>query len=381
MKKVLIVFGTRPEAIKMAPIIKELQHNSNIFDVKVCVTGQHREMLDQVLETFEIETDYDLNIMRTAQSLSGISIEILKSMETIFEKYEPEVVLLQGDTSTTFITALASFYYSNPMKRKIVIAHIEAGLRTNDIYSPWPEEANRKLTSILTDIHFAPTIVAKENLLAEGINENSILVSGNSVIDALYFVLSKIRNSLSLERRILKKLSPLYNIDKNKKFILVTGHRRENIGKSLENICFALQKIAINNPDIDIVFPLHPNPLLSESVNGILKQQSNIYIIEPLDYISFIYLMSKAHFIISDSGGIQEEAPSIGKHVLVTREKTERKEVLESGLIKLVGSSVNLIIQESQNLLDKEVLESEKSTIYGTGDTSKKIVSFLKDFS
>lgn len=372
--KILTIFGTRPEAIKMAPLIKAFEKEKSI-DSKVCVTAQHREMLDQVLELFEIKPDYDLNIMKSGQDLYDITSNVLLGLKNVLKEFKPAIVLVHGDTTTTFAASLAAFY------QKIKIGHVEAGLRTWNIYSPWPEEANRELTSILTNYHFAPTNIAKENLLKEGKKEENIIVTGNTVIDALFLALNKIENDEKLKNKILKKIYEYYPLKENKKLILVTGHRRENFGKGFLNICAALKEIAINNPDIDIVYPVHLNPNVQKPVREILSNINNVYLIDPLPYQEFIYLMKKAYFIITDSGGIQEEAPSLGKPVLVTRETTERPEAIKAGTVKLVGTDKEKIIKETQRLINnKEVYKkmAKAHNPYGDGKACERILNFLK---
>lgn len=375
MKKVLIVFGTRPEAIKMAPLVKEFQKYSSLFETKVCVTAQHREMLDQVLGLFEITPEYDLNIMKLGQDLYDVTSNVLLGMKDILSNFKPDIVFVHGDTATTFGASLAAFY------QKIKVAHIEAGLRTGDIYSPWPEEANRQLTTQITAYHFAPTQTSKENLLKENVNVNAITVTGNTVIDALFLALEKIKSNQTLENEIITKLKTLYPFNPERKTILVTGHRRENHGQGFVNICEALKSIAEQNSDIDIVYPVHLNPNVQKPVKAILSNIANVHLIEPLQYESFIYLMDKSYFIITDSGGVQEEAPSLGKPVLVMRDTTERPEALEAGTVKLVGTSKEKIIEEAQKLLHvKEAFEkmSQAYNPYGNGHACEKIVSFIK---
>ena len=376
MKKILLIFGTRPEAIKMAPLIKQLKAHNKDFEIKVCVTAQHREMLDQVLELFEIKADYDLNIMKDGQNLYDITSAVLLGMKEVLEDFNPDIVLVHGDTTTTSVSSLAAFY------KKIKIGHIEAGLRTNNIYSPWPEEANRQITGVLANYHFAPTQRAKENLLRENKKEESIIVTGNTVIDALFLALEKIKNTPGLQQKINHKLSTInYKLQSDKKFILVTGHRRENFGEGFINICKALKEIAINNPKIDIIYPVHLNPNVQKPVNELLSGINNIYLIKPLQYEEFIYLMDKSYFIITDSGGIQEEAPSLGKPVLVMRDTTERPEALAAGTVKLVGTNKDKIVQEAQKLIDdkKEYDKMSKAhNPYGNGKASEIITNFLK---
>ena len=376
MKKILIVFGTRPEAIKMVPLIKEFK-KYNDFEIKICVSAQHRQMLDQVLNLFEIKPDYDLDIMRANQDLYDISSRVLLGMRDVMKDFCPNVVLVHGDTTTSFVGALAAFY------QKIKIGHVEAGLRTNDLYSPFPEEANRQITGVLADFHFAPTQSAKQNLIKEGKNSNFIIVTGNTVIDALFLMIDKIEKNVNLRDEITSILRSKYsNFGSERKFILVTGHRRENFGDGFLNICDALKNIAQNNPEIDIVYPVHLNPNVQKPVREILSNLSNVYLIDPLEYEKAVYLMSKSFFIITDSGGIQEEAPSLGKPVLVTRDTTERPEALQSGTVKLVGTNKNIIIKEAQNLiLQKDEFEkmSKANNPYGDGKASERIVEFLKE--
>ena len=366
MKKILFIFGTRPEAIKMAPVIKEFQKH-NEFEVKVCVTAQHRQMLDQVLELFEIKPDFDLDLMKPNQDLYDITSNVLLGLKEIFKTYAPDLVFVHGDTTTTMGASLASFY------QKIPVAHIEAGLRTHNIYSPFPEEINRQLTSKLATYHFAPTTSSKENLLREGIAEDKIFITGNTVIDALLQVTENLKNK---EIKI-----DGYNVT-NRKFILVTGHRRENFGDGFLNICEALKTIALENRDIDIVYPVHLNPNVQKPVFEILGDIANIYLIKPLDYEPFIYMMNQSYMILTDSGGIQEEAPSLGKPVLVFRDTTERPEALKAGTVKLVGTSKEAIIKETEKLLNGE---NEYNTMskahnpYGDGKACDRIVRFVKE--
>ena len=374
MKKILFVFGTRPEAIKMAPVIKAFK-DEKIFDTKVCVTGQHRQMLDQVLDIFDIKPDYDLNIMERGQDLFDITANVLSGMKNVLSEYSPDLVLVHGDTSTTSATAIAAFY------QKIKVGHVEAGLRTGNIYSPWPEEVNRQISGVIANYHFAPTPTSMENLLKENKNKENILVTGNTVIDALFLVLDKIEKDTKLKNTILKSISDQYKFNSDKKIILVTGHRRENFGEGFTNICKALKKIADNNHDVDIVYPVHLNPNVQKPVKNILSNSKNIYLINPLSYENFIYLMSKSYFIITDSGGVQEEAPSLGKPVLVLRNTTERPEALEAGTVKLVGTNFEAIVNESQKFLDDEKEYKKMSKAhnpYGDGSASKRIVNFFK---
>ncbi len=374
MKKILFVFGTRPEAIKMAPVIKAFK-DEKIFDTKVCVTGQHRQMLDQVLDIFDIKPDYDLNIMELGQDLFDITANVLSGMKNVLSEYSPDLVLVHGDTSTTSATAIAAFY------QKIKVGHIEAGLRTGNIYSPWPEEVNRQISGVIANYHFAPTSTSMENLLKENKNKENILVTGNTVIDALFLVLDKIEKDAKLKNTILKSISDQYRFNSDKKIILVTGHRRENFGEGFTNICKALKKIADDNHDVDIVYPVHLNPNVQKPVKNILSNSKNIYLIDPLSYENFIYLMSKSYFIITDSGGVQEEAPSLGKPVLVLRNTTERPEAVDAGTVKLVGTNFEAIVNESQKFLDDEKEYKKMSKAhnpYGDGSASKRIVNFFK---
>jgi len=377
MKKVLIVFGTRPEAIKMAPLVKAFEEYRDNFDMRVCVTAQHREMLDQVLEMFEITPHYDLNIMKAGQDLYDITANVLLGMREVLEEFKPDIVLVHGDTTTTSATSLASFY------QKIAIGHVEAGLRTGDIYSPWPEEANREITGVLATYHFAPTVTSQNNLLKENKNPNNIIVTGNTVIDALFWALDKIEKNRLLQERVINQISNSgYNIQKDRKLILVTGHRRENFGQGFINICKALKKLAVDNPTIDIVYPVHLNPNVQKPVKELLSDISNVYLINPLQYESFIYLMNISYFIITDSGGVQEEAPSLGKPVLVMRNTTERPEAIEAGTVKLVGTNPNKIISEAQLLLDNSneyKMMSQAHNPYGDGKASDRIVKFFKE--
>tara|TARA_X000001036_G_scaffold436842_1_gene480813 strand:- start:233 stop:1381 length:1149 start_codon:yes stop_codon:yes gene_type:complete len=375
INKVMFAFGTRPEAIKMAPLIKTFQADKD-FVTKVCVTAQHRQMLDQVLNIFDINPDYDLNIMKPGQDLFDVTVNVLSGMKRVLSDFNPDIVLVHGDTTTTSACSLAAFY------NKIKIGHIEAGLRTGNIYSPWPEEANRKITGVLADYHFAPTTSSENNLLKENINKKNILVTGNTVIDALYLMIEKIENDPRLKSRILELISSQYKLFDDKKIILVTGHRRENFGHGFRNICNALKTIADNNPDFDIVYPVHFNPNVQKPVREILSNAKNIHLIEPLSYECFIYMMSKSFFIITDSGGIQEEAPSLGKPVLVMRDSSERPEAIKAGTVKLVGTDYAKIIEESQKLIDDENEYNKMSKAYnpyGDGKASLKVLNFIKN--
>ena len=375
MKKVLLVFGTRPEAIKMSPLVKAFEKEETI-ESKVCVTAQHREMLDQVLEMFDIKPDYDLNIMKPGQDLFDVTSNVLLGLKNVLNDFSPDVVLVHGDTTTTSSASLASFY------NKIKVGHVEAGLRTGDIYSPWPEEANRQITGVLANYHFAPTTTSANNLLKENKNPKDIVVTGNTVIDALFLALDKIEKNDELKSKIIESINSQYELKDDKKIILVTGHRRENFGDGFINICEALKTIALNNPDIDIVYPVHLNPNVQKPVKEILSNTSNVYLINPLQYEQFIYMMNKSYFIITDSGGVQEEAPSLGKPVLVMRDTTERPEAVEAGTVKLVGTNKESIINEAQKLLDDE---NEYNTMskahnpYGDGKACERIVEFIKE--
>ncbi|WP_298027363.1 non-hydrolyzing UDP-N-acetylglucosamine 2-epimerase [uncultured Campylobacter sp.] len=373
-RKILIVFGTRPEAIKMALLIKEFQKHSE-FEVKVCVTAQHRQMLDQVLEFFEIKPDFDLNLMKQAQDLYDVTSGVLLGMRGIFERYRPDVVFVHGDTTTTSVVSLAAFY------QKIDVAHVEAGLRTHDIYSPFPEEINRQITGLIAKYHFAPTAGAKDNLLKEGKSAENIVVSGNTVIDALFWTIDKIECDAALRDKILSSINFKFHLGE-RKFILVTGHRRENFGEGFVSICEALREIAANNADVDIVYPVHLNPNVQKPVKEILSGLPNIFLMDPLEYDAFVYLMSKAYMIITDSGGIQEEAPSLCKPVLVTRNRTERPEGIEAGCVRLVGTKRENIVKEAQKLLnskDEYDKMSQSISPYGDGKACERILDFLEE--
>jgi len=376
MKKILLVFGTRPEAIKMAPLVKEFKKDTLNFETKVCVTAQHREMLDQVLDLFQITPDYDLNTMKPGQNLYDTTSNILLKIKLVLEEFNPDVVLVHGDTATTFATSLAAYY------QKIKIGHVEAGLRTGDLHSPWPEEGNRRLVGVLTDYHFSPTSISKNNLLNEGVSDSSVFVTGNTVIDALQLVVNRIKSDESLRLKIENTIFQSGFQELNSKYILVTGHRRENFGQGFLNICEALKVLAKNNPDINILYPVHLNPNVRKPVNELLSSVSNIKLVEPFQYEEFIYLMSKSYLILTDSGGIQEEAPSLGKPVLVMRDTTERPEAVGSGTVKLVGSDQDNIVKEVQNLLDDSSEYQRMSKAhnpYGDGNASKNILKILRD--
>ncbi|RMA79542.1 non-hydrolyzing UDP-N-acetylglucosamine 2-epimerase [Umboniibacter marinipuniceus] len=369
-KKVLTVFGTRPEAIKMAPLVHALA-NDDRFDAKCCVTAQHREMLDQVLELFEIAPDYDLNLMKAGQTLNQVTARIVTELKPVLEEFKPDVVLVHGDTATTFAASLAAYY------EQIPVGHIEAGLRTGDIYSPWPEEGNRKLTGALTKYHFAPTETSKQNLLKENFSEDDIHVTGNTVIDALLMITEKLANDETLSSHLAAKFPML---EDSKKLILVTGHRRESFGGGFERICEALAKVAQQHEDVQVLYPVHLNPNVQEPVNRILGCAANIHLIEPQQYLPFVYLMTRAHIILTDSGGIQEEAPSLGKPVLVMRDTTERPEAVSAGTVKLVGTDVEIITQNLNRLLTDQATYNEMSFAhnpYGDGKACERILDQL----
>lgn len=371
-KKVLLVFGTRPEAIKMAPLALKLKQQVVDFEAKVCVTGQHRQMLDQVLELFNLTPDFDLNLMKPGQTLSDITSGVLKGLEQVFTEWTPDVVLVHGDTATTFAASLAAYYH------KIAVGHVEAGLRTGDIYSPWPEEANRKLTGALTTYHFAPTQSSYNNLIKENIDPKNITITGNTVIDALLTVKEKVET----DRAVIAQFEQQFDfLDPNKKLILVTGHRRENFGQGFLNICTALANIAKQYPGVQIVYPVHLNPNVQKPVNELLSGISNIYLIAPQDYLPFVYLMNRSYLILTDSGGIQEEAPSLGKPVLVMRDTTERPEAVDAGTVKLVGTDAALIQQSVIELLENSSLYQTMAAAhnpYGDGAACTQIIEVLK---
>lgn len=374
MLKILSIFGTRPEAIKMAPLVKKLNNHPESFISRVCVTAQHRQMLDQVLELFEIVPDYDLDIMKPGQNLFDVTTNVLQGLKPVLERERPDIVLVHGDTTTTMAASLAAYYCH------ISIGHVEAGLRTHNKYSPFPEEVNRSLTGSLADLHFAPTEAAKENLLREGIDEKNIHVTGNTVVDALLDVVASIDNNLDIRRRIESHFSFL-NVEK--RLILVTGHRRENFGDGFENICSALVEIADANEDVEIIYPVHLNPNVQVPVRRILGegQRKNVHLVEPMDYLPFMYLMKRAHLIITDSGGVQEEAPALGKPVLVTRDTTERPEAIDAGTVRLVGTRRDKIVSETQRLLTDSSAYREMSLAhnpYGDGKASERIIEILK---
>ena len=370
MKKILTVFGTRPEAIKMAPLVRILSVDKR-FDAKVCVTAQHREMLDQVLGLFKIVPDFDLDIMTPDQALNEVIISIILGLKPILEDFNPDLVLVHGDTVTTFAASLSAYF------QKIKVGHVEAGLRTGDIYSPWPEEANRKLTSVITNFHFCPTPGSKQNLLREGVIEDQIIVTGNTVIDALFCIREKLKKDKSLFREVASRFDYL---DPNKKLILVTGHRRESFGGGFDRICEALREIASKFPEIQVLYPVHLNPNVREPVNRLLKNLDNVILIDPQEYLPFCYLMERAFIILTDSGGIQEEAPSLGKPVLVMRETTERPEAIDAGTVRLVGTDTNLIVRQVEILLrdhEQYKLMSSAHNPYGDGSACQRILDFI----
>jgi UDP-N-acetylglucosamine 2-epimerase (non-hydrolysing) len=380
LKKIMLVFGTRPEAIKIAPLIKEFQKHPDKFETIVCVTGQHREMLDQVLNLFEIVPDYDLNIMKQGQDLYDITSAILLGMKDIFSQVTPDIVLVHGDTTTSVATALAAFY------KQIPVGHVEAGLRTNNKYSPWPEEMNRQITGRIATWHFAPTSLSRQNLLREGIDDSHITVTGNTVIDALYMVVNKIQSDNSLNAVLASGLKTFgYDVQRlntGKRLVLITGHRRENFGQGFVNICTAIRDLSRKYPDVDFVYPMHLNPNVRQPIQEIFgkQHQANMFFIEPLEYLTFVYLMEKSHIVLTDSGGIQEEAPGLGKPVLVMRDTTERPEALTAGTVKLVGTNYDKIVAEVSALLDDAThYESMSKAVnpYGDGQACRRIVSIF----
>lgn len=383
MKKVMLVFGTRPEAIKMAPLVKEFEKYPDTFRTIVCVTGQHREMLDQVLRLFDIKPDYDLNIMKQGQDLYDVTTRVLLGMRDILKDVMPDIVLVHGDTTTSTSAALAAFY------QQIPVGHIEAGLRTHNIYSPWPEEMNRLVTGRIATYHFSPTSLSKNNLLVENIKEENIIVTGNTVIDALYMVVDKIKNNINLSSELQQLLKQAgYDVNRlrnGKRMVLITGHRRENFGDGFINICKAIKILNEQYPDVDFVYPMHLNPNVRRPIHEIfgddLSNLDNMFFIEPLEYLSFVYLMEKSNIVLTDSGGIQEEAPGLGKPVLVMRDTTERPEALNAGTVKLVGTNYDKIINEISNLLDdQKYYESMSMAVnpYGDGLACKRIVDSFK---
>lgn len=383
MKTIMLVFGTRPEAIKMAPLVKEFQKYPETFKTVVCVTGQHRQMLDQVLQLFDITPDYDLNIMKQGQDLYDVTARVLTGMRDVLQEAKPDVVLVHGDTTTSTAAALASFY------QQIPVGHVEAGLRTHNIYSPWPEEMNRQITGRIATYNFAPTPLSKQNLLREAVAEDSITVTGNTVIDALYWVVNKIKTDTALNGELQGLLAQAgYDVNRladGKKLVLITGHRRENFGDGFINMCTAIRDLTQKYPDVDFVYPMHLNPNVRKPIHEVfgedLSNLGNMFFIEPLEYLSFVYLMEKSTIVLTDSGGIQEEAPGLGKPVLVMRDTTERPEALEAGTVKLVGTDYNKIVSEVSMLLDDQLhydTMSKAVNPYGDGLACGRIVEALK---
>lgn len=382
MKKIMLVFGTRPEAIKMAPLVMEFQKHPDRFETIVCVTGQHRQMLDQVLEIFDIKPDYDLNIMKQGQDLYDVTARVLTGMRDVLKEAQPDVVLVHGDTTTSTAAALAAFY------RQIPVGHVEAGLRTHNIYSPWPEEMNRQITGRIATYDFAPTPLSRANLLAEGVAEEKISVTGNTVIDALYWVVDKIKNTPALNESLAKELVnagyDTARLSNGRKLVLITGHRRENFGDGFISMCKAIKALTQKYPEVDFVYPMHLNPNVRKPIHEVfgenLEGLGNMFFIEPLEYLSFVYLMEKSNIVLTDSGGIQEEAPGLGKPVLVMRDTTERPEALEAGTVKLVGTDYDVIVNEVSALLDDHAHYEKMSKAinpYGDGKACKRIVTSL----
>ena len=380
MKKIMLVFGTRPEAIKMAPLVKEFQKDTLNFDTIICVTGQHREMLDQVLQLFDIIPNYDLNVMKEGQDLYDLTARVLIGMRGVLNSAKPDLVLVHGDTTTSFASALAAFY------QKIPVGHVEAGLRTNNIYSPWPEEMNRMITGKISKYHFAPTELSKVNLMAEGVSEKNIFVTGNTVIDTLHMVTNRIRKDKNLFRKIKSEIfASGYNIDRLvncKRLVLITAHRRENFGERFINVCNAVKELAFNYPQVDFVYPMHLNPNVRKPILDVFGEtrMENMFLIEPLQYLSFIALMEKCAVILTDSGGIQEEAPGLGKPVLVMRDTSERPEALSAGTVKLVGTDFQKIVSEVSLLLNDSnyyYKMSEGVNPYGDGFACNRIVKYI----
>ena len=382
MKKVMLVFGTRPEAIKMAPLVKEFQKQPERVETVVCVTGQHREMLDQVLSIFSIRPDYDLNIMKQGQDLYDVTARVLTGMRDVLKEVKPDVVLVHGDTTTSTAAALAAFY------QQIPVGHVEAGLRTHNIYSPWPEEMNRLLTGRLATYHFSPTPLSRNNLIKESVDDRNIIITGNTVIDALYWVVDKIKNNKELDNELEDILSKAgYDVNRlnnGKKLVLITGHRRENFGDGFINMCTAIKDLTVKYPDLDFVYPMHLNPNVRKPIHEVFGENlsglKNMFFIEPLEYLSFVYLMEKSSIVLTDSGGIQEEAPGLGKPVLVMRDTTERPEALDAGTVKLVGTDYNKIVNEVSSLIDDKAAYEKMSKAvnpYGDGLACGRIVNAL----
>lgn len=382
MKKVMLVFGTRPEAIKIAPLVKEFQKQPKRVETVVCVTGQHREMLDQVLKIFDIKPDYDLNIMKQGQDLYDVTARVLTGMRDVLKEVKPDVVLVHGDTTTSTAAALAAFY------QQIPVGHVEAGLRTHNIYSPWPEEMNRLLTGRLATYHFSPTPLSRNNLIKESVDDRNIIITGNTVIDALYWVVDKIKNNKELDNELEDILSKAgYDVNRlnnGKKLVLITGHRRENFGDGFINMCTAIKDLTVKYPDLDFVYPMHLNPNVRKPIHEVFGENlsglKNMFFIEPLEYLSFVYLMEKSSIVLTDSGGIQEEAPGLGKPVLVMRDTTERPEALDAGTVKLVGTDYNKIVNEVSSLIDDKAAYEKMSKAvnpYGDGLACGRIVNAL----
>lgn len=382
MKKVMLVFGTRPEAIKMAPLVKEFQKQPKRVETVVCVTGQHREMLDQVLKIFDIKPDYDLNIMKQGQDLYDVTARVLTGMRDVLKEVKPDVVLVHGDTTTSTAAALAAFY------QQIPVGHVEAGLRTHNIYSPWPEEMNRLLTGRLATYHFSPTPLSRNNLIKESVDDRNIIITGNTVIDALYWVVDKIKNNKELDNELEDILSKAgYDVNRlnnGKKLVLITGHRRENFGDGFINMCTAIKDLTVKYPDLDFVYPMHLNPNVRKPIHEVFGENlsglKNMFFIEPLEYLSFVYLMEKSSIVLTDSGGIQEEAPGLGKPVLVMRDTTERPEALDAGTVKLVSTDYNKIVNEVSSLIDDKAAYEKMSKAvnpYGDGLACGRIVNAL----
>lgn len=382
MKKVMLVFGTRPEAIKMAPLVKEFQKQPKRVETVVCVTGQHREMLDQVLKIFDIKPDYDLNIMKQGQDLYDVTARVLTGMRDVLKEVKPDVVLVHGDTTTSTAAALAAFY------QQIPVGHVEAGLRTHNIYSPWPEEMNRLLTGRLATYHFSPTPLSRNNLIKESVDDRNIIITGNTVIDALYWVVDKIKNNKELDNELEDILSKAgYDVNRlnnGKKLVLITGHRRENFGDGFINMCTAIKDLTVKYPDLDFVYPMHLNPNVRKPIHEVFGENlsglKNMFFIEPLEYLSFVYLMEKSSIVLTDSGGIQEEAPGLGKPVLVMRDTTERPEALDAGTVKLVGTDYNKIVNDVSSLIDDKAAYEKMSKAvnpYGDGLACGRIVNAL----
>ncbi len=379
MKKIMLVFGTRPEAIKMAPLVREFRKHTDKFKTIVCVTGQHRQMLDQVLSIFDIIPDYDLNIMKQGQDLYDVTARVLTGMRDVLKEVRPDVVLVHGDTTTSTAAALAAFY------QQIPVGHVEAGLRTHNIYSPWPEEMNRQITGRIAQYNFSPTPLSRANLITEGISDEKITVTGNTVIDALYWVVNKIKSTSELNKKLNEELNEAgYDVNRiapGKKLVLITGHRRENFGDGFISMCKAIQTLTQKYPEVDFVYPMHLNPNVRKPIHEVfgknLNELGNMFFIEPLEYLSFVYLMEKSSIVLTDSGGIQEEAPGLGKPVLVMRDTTERPEALEAGTVKLVGTNYNRIVNEVSALLDDTALYDAMSKAvnpYGDGLACARII-------